>query len=401
MSNLPNGIVCTAEEYAQSKATGDDPYPTLTCLTRLDTVGVTLTVEAGAISLAAILLVFILISRNVYRHWTRVPWDKWRLLAEPMDIFMLSLLCSDVLQAVGAFLNFKWVTEGKVYSGPYCTAQGAIQQLGETGVAMATFVISVHTFIAVMWRRGTHSRLAAFIVVGFIWLYVILFVGLGVGLHKSKDDMYDTPTPYWCWIGGQFKAERIAGEYFWLWLALFTSVIVYVPLYFWSQGRLTVDPSCWWRFRWHRPVDLQDSDGRKRRAMAMLAYPLIYSVLVLPLTIVRWINFGLEAHGAEVPSALSFVVIILFGLSGFANVFLLLATRPRLLLFSKPDVVVDAEGRAPSPSSLRPVPLKSSFGDVSSQAPMQLGRLNDDMGWNLPSGRMSVASSYVSTEDTK
>ena len=46
-----------------------------------------------------------------------------------------------------------------------------------------------------MWRKGTHSRLWAFIVVGCIWAFVIIFVSVNVGTHKRNGDLYDTPTP--------------------------------------------------------------------------------------------------------------------------------------------------------------------------------------------------------------
>jgi len=46
-----------------------------------------------------------------------------------------------------------------------------------------------------MWRRGKHYRPVAFGVVGFIWLYVILFVGIGAGVNRKKNDLYDAPTP--------------------------------------------------------------------------------------------------------------------------------------------------------------------------------------------------------------
>lgn len=85
--------------------------------------------------------------------------------------------------------------------------------------------------------------------------------------------------------------ERIAGEYFWIWAALFVSVssvpclvvclisltpesfqiIVYVPLYFWSQGRLSVDPAQWWKFRVRKPTNPQEQQARRSQALAMLA----------------------------------------------------------------------------------------------------------------------------------
>lgn len=69
----------------------------------------------------------------------------------------LSLFIADLIQAVGTVLDIKWINEGKVHIGSFCTAQGmphvhasadwhsswrlgVIQQLGETPVAMNTLV---------------------------------------------------------------------------------------------------------------------------------------------------------------------------------------------------------------------------------------------------------------------
>ena len=73
------------------------------------------------------------------RHF---PTTALRIFHQPMDILMVrikyafessavqcyplqaSLLVADVVQAVGAVMNLKWVQAGKVEVGPYCTAQG-------------------------------------------------------------------------------------------------------------------------------------------------------------------------------------------------------------------------------------------------------------------------------------
>jgi hypothetical protein len=62
----------------------------------------------------------------------------------------------------------------------------------------------------------------------------------------------------------------------------------------------------------------------------MPRYPIVYSLTVLPLSIVRWITFSKQAH--SVPSVLTLLVVTIFGLSGAANVFLLVYARPGLLL---------------------------------------------------------------------
>src|ERR1700735_4014890 len=146
--------------------------------------------------------------------------------------------------------------------------------------------------------------------------------------------------------------ERIVGQYLWLWLTLFVSILSYIPLFFWAQGYITVDPQRWWKFRFHKRIghDAQSDDAdrqSRRRSLGMIAYvpfflsnldiqslivnilsyPLVYSVLVLPLSIVRWIGFSQEK---QIPSVATFIVINIYALSGAFNALLLLWTRSGL-----------------------------------------------------------------------
>lgn len=57
-----------------------------------------------------------------------------------MDVLMLSLFVADLIQAIGAVMDVHWVHSGKVEVGGFCTAQGVVQQLGETSVAITTLV---------------------------------------------------------------------------------------------------------------------------------------------------------------------------------------------------------------------------------------------------------------------
>lgn len=72
------------------------------------------------------------------RHVRRT--GKWHLVQEPMDVLMLSLFVADLIQAIGAVMDVRWVHSGKVEVGAFCTAQGVVQQLGETTVAITTLV---------------------------------------------------------------------------------------------------------------------------------------------------------------------------------------------------------------------------------------------------------------------
>jgi len=228
------------------------------------------------------------------------------------------------------------VHEEIVYRGQFCTAQGAIYQLGETTVALVTLIIAVHTFSTVWWGRGVKSCLTAAIIVGIAWLFVSLYVGIGIGVNNAQG-YYITPTPYWCWIGPEhYLKEKITGEYMWFWLTLGLSLTFYVPLFFWSLGNITIDQHKWWKFSVHRSRDSHDDDNddRRRHAVKLIIYPVIYSILIIPLSIVRFIEFHQQdKHQDHVPTAWVFFSYSVYLLSGILNVLLFILTRRGLLLF--------------------------------------------------------------------
>jgi hypothetical protein len=40
-----------------------------------------------------------------------------------------------------------------------------------------------------------------------------------------------------------------------LWVVLFVSILLYVPLYLWSEGRLSVDEMKWYKFHMRSPEE--------------------------------------------------------------------------------------------------------------------------------------------------
>jgi len=296
---------------------------------------------------------------------------------------MLSLFVYDILQAMGGILDVRWAHNGIVTTGPYCTTQGIIQQIGELGVGLITLILTVHTFVVALWRVGIRARNFAFGAVTLASLYIALWVSIGNGIHKH----YETPTPYWCWIGAGFEGERLAGEYIWLWIALFASVVMYIPLYFWTKGCFSIDPEKWYKIR------LSESDERyqlRRAALGMLFYPLAYSLMVLPLSIARWSQFNNE----KVTSAATFFGVSVYNLSGAINVLLFLIVRPHLLLFFPPE-----ESREPEAAELgQPATGSAIFTDMPkyhhSPQPTGMG-LVDDGEWEPPLGGNNIALSRI------
>ncbi|KLO07850.1 hypothetical protein SCHPADRAFT_944922 [Schizopora paradoxa] len=306
-----------------------------TTLSRTESVGLAFFVEAGILSASSLSLLFFLIVRNILRYKKYADF-KWSLVEQPADVYVLSLFVADALQSIGASMSARWIHDGVVKAGPYCTAQGVIQQLGETSVGLATMFIAIHTFVNV-WMRKHHRVRTAVIIVAVSWTFMALFVGIAAGKHRN----YDEPSPFWCWVGPDYKQERIFGEYFWLWLTLFVAIAVYVPLFLWNQGNISIDERSWWKVTWHWKAPAKDKFMRERPlafSLKLLAYPVAYSIVVLPLSVVRWITFSEQSCGrsSSVPGAATFAAVFLHGCFGFVNVLLLLTTRPTLLLFDDP-----------------------------------------------------------------
>ena len=65
-----------------------------------------------------------------------------------------------------------------------------------------------------------------------------------------------------------------------------------------------------------------------------IRYPVVYCVLILPLSVVRWIAFRQVATAGEshISAVAIFIVSILFSLSGVLNTVMFLLTRARFFL---------------------------------------------------------------------
>lgn len=118
-----------------------------------------------------------------------------------------------------------------------------------------------------------------------------------------------------------------------MWVTAFVNIVLYIPLALVIKGVVTVNG---YKMRITRKMDkidvrsgsvTQASKGIDAIAMQMLFYPLIYTVTVLPIAIVRFRAF----HAQHVPFAATVFADVLFSLSGLFNVILFAFTRPSLL----------------------------------------------------------------------
>jgi len=204
--------ICWITTMSDITCTQDD-IQDIVCLTPGQRIGLAMDAEAGLISITAVVGAFILIFIKVYRSK--------KLVQRPMDLFVLALFSFDVIMALGRITSIKWVQEGKVSQGSYCTAQGVIQQFGETGSAMVTTVIATYTFVVVMWGTFKRQLLVAYLAICSICVFLVVFIGITVGTQTHGTQDYMSPVGFWCWIGGNgthYNPERKGGEYAWMWI---------------------------------------------------------------------------------------------------------------------------------------------------------------------------------------
>jgi len=146
-------ILRTATMLDDINCTQDELDQGIVCLSRGQSIGLSVDAEAGLLSLTAVVGVFVLIfvSHNVWRRWTALTillcrsksiaaedWSnvQWTYLWCAPKIFVetrtiltiqceqLALFVFDMVMALGRITNIKWVQDGKIFEGSFCTAQG-------------------------------------------------------------------------------------------------------------------------------------------------------------------------------------------------------------------------------------------------------------------------------------
>ncbi|KDQ09241.1 hypothetical protein BOTBODRAFT_37150 [Botryobasidium botryosum FD-172 SS1] len=290
-------------------------------------LGVVFIVQAGIISAVAVIYVLsyklVLTARYIVTgesRWTHV------------GIYFVNLMVADAFLATGDIMNARWVSEGAVIQGDFCKAQAIFKQFGDTGVALSTLAITIHTFVLLFFNVQMPSTpIVPSLVIVLIWL----IVGLAVGIGSTVNPQYYAPTGYWCWIQHQYVAGQYASEYAWMWFTALVNIVLYVPLYFRLRGNITVGGRSI-RWRWLKSSQDAWNGARANEASAaarkMLWYPVAYVVMVLPISAVRFRAF----YSYNVPYQATFFCDVLLGLSGAINATLYTLTRPALRPHPRP-----------------------------------------------------------------
>ncbi|KAJ3559165.1 hypothetical protein NM688_g503 [Phlebia brevispora] len=263
--------------------------------------------------------------------------------------YFVSLLIANFFQAVGTFLNVRWVTDRMVEASNYCSFQGALKQAGNVGMALWSFVLSFHVF-KILFMRSKPSVVVQCIVLVGGWLAVAVIVMIGpLAVQTEAKGRYFGPSGYWCWITDNYPHEQFFLEYFFEFLSAGLSFVLYIGILLRVRGNLIHSKEGWrLRFvpraeRWKLAINRDWLDSSMLTVAArLLWHPISYAILLLPISLSRLYAFS----GREVPFWATILSDVIFDLQGFVNAILLYTTHrlipdPTVLPTAAPRKAID------------------------------------------------------------
>ncbi|KAF8587112.1 hypothetical protein K439DRAFT_858722 [Ramaria rubella] len=260
--------------------------------------GVGVLVAAASVSFLAIVGLFIILGVSTYKTM-RTP-SQHRFVRNHVVAYFVSLLLCDFISANGALLNGRWIGLGGIQIGAFCTAQGALKNVGNVGTALWSMILAVHTFclIVLKWRA---RDLVLYVTLLVTWAFIALVVIIG----PSAVQNITTQGPYfgvagpWCWITENYAVQRFTLGYFWMFLSALVSFALYSVVFFHLRGNLIINGRQV-RLRLRNPTPAWEAQTGKNSvnnppigpAKQMLMYPIAYTILVLPIAFCRFLEWA-------------------------------------------------------------------------------------------------------------
>ncbi|KAH9010008.1 hypothetical protein EDB85DRAFT_2240731 [Lactarius pseudohatsudake] len=233
--------------------------------------------------------------------------------------YFISLLLSDILQAIGSIMNSAWVTEQAVIYDSLCTAQGVIKQTADVGIALWSLVIATRTFL-VLFLRVPDKRYTMWITLIANWSLLGAIVIAGPATTSDKLGPFYGISGIWCWISPNYSTKRIALDYMVMFISALLAFILYLLVFLKMRGIVRAQP---------HSTSVASADRERNEkyehklARQMLLYPIAYTILILPIACCRF--FAWTGH--EVPFGVTIFSDFIYLMSGLVHVVLFASTR--------------------------------------------------------------------------
>lgn len=233
-------------------------------------------------------------------------------------ILLYNLLLADIQQAVAFALTTVWVAKDRIEVGTTtCWANGWFVSVGDLASGVFIFTIALHTFFAVVKGRSISEKVFySWLAGAWVFVYAMAIITVMV-----RPDSY-VRAGAWCWINAHYAKERLWLHYFWIFVAMFGTIVIYGLIYLSINSRLAASSE----------ENRMEAESIKRAAKYMIIYPVTYVLCTLPLaggrmaamTGVRVPYWYFCLSGAAITSC------------GWIDVLIYAATRRALILSHEP-----------------------------------------------------------------
>ncbi|KAJ7794978.1 hypothetical protein B0H14DRAFT_2392133 [Mycena olivaceomarginata] len=283
--------------------------------------GVTVLVVFSCFSLTAVVGLLLAISLSAFntRSWTT---DKHPHLFVRTHVaaYFISLLLSDLIQAIGSILNARWIRDMAVVVGDVCTLQGVLKQTADVATAFWTLVIAIHTFCLIcLGLKSSRFTLWMTLIAGWSGIGAIVMAGPAAQNTPRHQPFYGI-SGFWCWISPEYATSRIT----YMFMAAAFSFVLYTLVFLRMRGNIIIERR---RISFRRRAGSALRGNHESRTLTiakqMLLYPVAYTIIVLPIAASRFSSFA----GQDVPFELWLISAAVFLLSGVVKVTVFTMTR--------------------------------------------------------------------------
>ncbi|TIC05401.1 hypothetical protein E3Q16_02176 [Wallemia mellicola] len=243
--------------------------------------------------------------------------------------YLVSLFVSHFIYGVGFAIGFQWAATQYISVGPLCDVQGTFLQIGDLGYAFWSGAIAYHTFNLLYFRQSPPNWVNKGILT-VCWILQIILPIIGPAAVAYPNRLYDYSGGTWCWISGNSNDEE--------------------AIYIGTKVR--------------------------RKARSLLIYPLVYAILLTPVSIVK---IGSMA-GWRSPFWLACLSGVMIASSGWLDVLLFLYTRRAFLQEARRAARIRSKSRGQDDMRLGvdgPNNLEEALGLGGVQAKIELNRLDN------------------------
>jgi len=257
-----------------------------------------------------------------------------KFIRSPPGRYLTCLFISNIFHSIGYGMGYYWPAKHAILPGPLCDAQGTIVQIGNLGCSIWSVALAYHTFYLLYLDRHPPKWVCpTVLIIGWTLAIILPPIGSAIAYPRRLNDYTGSVV---CWISARYYKLQLA--YFFVPISVclfitftFYGLVLYRTREMFRDGPMQdIIPT----------TDISDSSAnsgqeavayRRRKigthvletSRKLLLYPIIYSILALPLTISK---YGAMA-GWHPPFALACTAAYFRASSGWIDVSLFFYTR--------------------------------------------------------------------------